>query len=159
MENKIFAPPTQEELDKTAMFAAPTPEELHATSKDIVPATNEEPSKPSEYSMLESAILGAVQGGTLGFSDEAEAGVRSALSSRKYDDLIKEIRDRYKSAQEQNPLSYGTGELASAFAVPVPGMGTAKGASLLARLASATGKGALIGGTTGLDWFCRHQSP
>lgn len=105
---------------------------------------------PEEHSMLGSGLLGAIQGGSLGFADEAEAGVRSALSTRKYDDLIKEIRARYNSAKEQNPLSYGTGELASAFAVPIPGMGATKGASLLARLASATGKGALIGGTTGL---------
>jgi hypothetical protein len=83
--------------------------------------------EPEQPGMLESAGLGALQGGSFGFADEAEAGVRSVLPNDlgggSYEDLISQVRNRYKEAEEANPWSYGGGQILGGIAVPAIGAG------------------------------------
>ena len=62
-------------------------------------------------SMLESGLSGAAQGITLGWADEIEAGVRSAISEESYDDTLQKVRDRYKEHRLANPGTYGVGAI------------------------------------------------
>lgn len=85
---------------------------------------------------IEAAALGAGQGATLGFSDEAAAamdwlagklGVGNPLATRLGEpETYKEFREYYRrrlaEAQRQNPKSYGAGRLAGAVAVPGSGL-------------------------------------
>lgn len=100
-----------------------------------------EPNK-SDYSELESAGLGALQGATLGYADELEAALRSMFPGEKYTDLRDTIRARYTQAEKENPKSYLAGNIGGGIATTaIPGMGIAKGASL--------GKAALQAGALG----------
>ena len=112
------------------------------------------------------------QGATLGFSDEALAGLRSAFSDRTYDDLLKEERDRLDTFKEANPKTALALELAGGLATPVTRLGLIAKAPTLGKKAvqlakegfkvgsvygAGTGEGGLdraekafIGGTTGL---------
>lgn len=104
-----------------------------------------------DYSQLGSAGLGALQGASFGFADEAEAGLRSAVQDSTYDELINSIRNRYKGAEEANPMSYLAGDLAGSFAVPAGTLGAAsKGASIGKKLLDAGKVGAVAGGLTSL---------
>lgn len=113
---------------------------------------------------FESFLRGAAQGGSFGLADEA-TGAGEALGSavfgkdkildlldnyRKYRD---ESRVNYGQAKEDNPYSYGGGELTGGLATAViPGFGVAKNASLLNKLLTATGTGAAVGlGTSTAD--------
>ena len=100
------------------------------------------------YSQLESAGLGAVQGATFGFADEAEAALRSAVQDKSYDEIIEEARQRYKMAEEENPISFMAGNVAGGVALPAGFLGTsAKAGASLANLIKA---GAIGGGLTSL---------
>jgi hypothetical protein len=75
--------------------------------------------------MLGSAAQGALQGASLGFSDEAEALIKSALSGElsrdDYSTKLEEIRQRYKKYEEANPIAYTAGNFAGGMALPVVG--------------------------------------
>ena len=86
--------------------------------------------------MVRSIAGGIAQGVTLGFADEIEAGIESALTEKNYDQILAETRQRYKEEQEANPVAFGLGEFGSSI---VPGAGIAK-------LAGTTIKGAMAGG-------------
>jgi len=106
---------------------------------------------PETPGKLESAALGALQGASFGFADEAEAGLRSAVQDKTYDDLIREIRQRYSAAENENPLSFTAGQLAGGVAVPMGGVGVAaKGAGTVAKLANLAKAGAVAGAATSL---------
>ena len=62
-----------------------------------------------EVSQLESGLRGAAQGASLGFSDEITGAIESLLSEKSYEQARDESRRNYKQAQEQNPISFGTG--------------------------------------------------
>jgi len=116
------------------------------------PNSTEESQEPGK---VQSALLGSLQGATLGFADEGEAGVRSILPESvgggNYEDLIKDIRQRYKSAEETNPLSYTGGELAGGLAtVAIPGLGAANEAKGLAQAGNMLRAGAIAGGLSSL---------
>ncbi len=95
--------------------------------------------KPEEEKpgMLASAAQGAIQGISLGFADELEAGLRSRFSEDSYEDTLQKVRARYKEAQETNPWSYGVGAVGASL---LPGGLIAKG------VGSAVKAGAAIGG-------------
>ena len=105
-----------------------SPEELKTLGLPLNPG--------GDISGLESAALGAGQGMTLGFSDEAAAamdwlagkmGVGNPLATslgnpETYQDFREFYRRRMAEAQRQNPKSYGAGQLAGAVAVPGSGL-------------------------------------
>lgn len=112
----------------------------------------------THFSQLESAGLGAVQGATLGFADEAEGAGRALYdkatgddNGKNLEDLYKQYRDsarqRYHQAQQENPWSYGAGNVAGGVATAfVPGLNIAKAGSVGGALA----RGAAAGGLSGL---------
>ena len=91
----------------------------------------------------ESFVRGAAQGASLGFADEITGALRSAFSTKSYQQARDESRAAYKAAEEANPMAYFagnvTGGLASIF---VPGGGIAKAATVGGRNAA----GAAMGG-------------
>ena len=123
--------------------------------------------EPEKYDVheLESAARGLAQGATLGFADEAAAGVRagwSALTSperllgkragdifnRNYETEVAASRERDRLAREQNSKSYMAGDIVGnvASSLVVPGVQAAKGVGLLSRLGkSAAGAAAESG--------------
>lgn len=114
-----------------------------------------EPELPEEPGMLKSALLGAAQSATLGFADEGEAGVRSVLPESvgggNYEDLIKDIRQRYKTAEDVNPWPYHGGELAGGLAtIAIPGLGIANEAKGLAQIGNMARVGAIGGALSSL---------
>lgn len=106
---------------------------------------------------VESAVRGFAQDASLGFADEATGGAEALKDVvtnkdkhlKDYLDLYRQHRDEsrsnYEQAEKDNPWSYKGGQLAGSLATAaVPGLGIAKGAKLL----SAAGKMALLGGAT-----------
>ena len=112
-----------------------------------------EAEQPSE---LESGARGIAQGLTMGFADEISGGAEALWEAAKGDprtfgELYKQYRDEsrqnFKKAQEANPGTYTTGEVAGAIGSAfIPGLNVAKGAGLAANV----GKAALQGGLMGL---------
>lgn len=110
----------------------------------------------SNVSKLESGVRGAAQGASLGFADEVTGLSEAAIdwinsNPESFMDNYKKHRDEsrvnYKSAQDANPYTYGTGEIGGSVATAlVPGLNVAKGASLGARVAA----NAALGGVAGL---------
>lgn len=111
------------------------------------------PPEASPVSKTESALRGAAQGASLGFADELTGGgeaLGDLLSGnsdfldnyRKHRD---ESRANYKTAEEENPLSYLGGTLAGGLATPIP-LGGAKTIGQMAltgaKLGAAAGLGA-----------------
>lgn len=108
----------------------------------------EEVSKP-DISELESGIRGAAQGASFGFSDELTAMLESALTDKTYEQSRDESRAAYKQAQEENPISYGAGEIGGAIGTAfIPGLGVLN-AGKAATFAGRAGLAAVQGGLTG----------
>jgi len=107
-----------------------------------------------EFTKLESAGLGAAQGLSLGFADEAEGFTRALANLdldgyKKYRDIA---RERYTKAGEVNPYSFAAGELGGGLLLPIPGAGAAKATSLLGKLGTTAAKGAAIGAGYGAGY-------
>jgi hypothetical protein len=109
-----------------------------------------------DISQLDSLGAGVSQGLTAGFGDELyglSRGLHSAVTTGNYLPSYRKhrdaLRDYVKHAEEQNPMSYGAGELTGALGTAfLPGIGVGKaaqGASLAAKL----GRGALSGAKAG----------
>lgn len=112
-------------------------------------------------SKIESALRGAAQGASLGFADEIVGGVKAfgkdmvdAVTGKgSADGDYKQFRDEYrqadKSAKDENPASYTSGEIGGGLAtVFIPGMGVVKGAKIL----NLAKQGAAIGGVAGAGY-------
>lgn len=99
----------------------------------------------------ESAARGAAQGLTFGFADEIQAGTESLLDGANYDKRVREIRDEYKAAADENPITYHGADILSGFALPLGAVGgfATKGASTLGKIARSAGSGAILGGAAG----------
>jgi hypothetical protein len=110
---------------------------------------------------LESFGRGAAQGASMGFADEATAGIESLLTNKKYEDALAESRANYKAAEETNPKMSLAGNLTggvaggaalSAAAAPLAGVaGISKAAqaiSTLDKLKKAAALGAGMGAIT-----------
>ncbi len=122
------------------------------------------PNKPIQDTSLTSALHGAEQGATLGFSDEIRGALGAAkdvaMDDRyKLNDLVAryqvnrdQARAMLEKSKRDNPLSYTTGEVGGSTALSfVPGLGVAaKGASLAGRALAAAGTGAALGAASGL---------
>jgi hypothetical protein len=113
---------------------------------------------PAGPGQLESLGRGALQGGSLGFSDEIAGGIEAALEKLRgtHEDIGKlyakhrdESRAANAAAEAANPLTYGGGKLAGGLA---PALLTA-GESLPLQVAAGAGLGALgnLGEAKALD--------
>jgi hypothetical protein len=93
----------------------------------------------------------ALQGATLGFGDEAVAGIRSIVSDESYDDALKSERDAVDRFRHHNPGTALATELAAGFAAPggLAARAALKGKSLLSQTARSGGVGAGYGGVAG----------
>src|SRR5690606_37727119 len=97
---------------------------------------------------------GAADTATFGFGDEIASYLGSALSGRPRDDVLSEMRGLQRSAQEQNPGSYLTGQIGGGIAQGVataPASLSARfaGSALLPRMAAGGVDGLLFGGAYG----------
>jgi len=116
--------------------------------------TNEKPAAQFDGGMAGAAALGAADTASFGFGDELGAGLGAAseyLASmvtgdqpRSYDELLGAMRDQDRRAQETNPGSYLTGQIAGGVG---QGVGLARGGMSLA--ANAAGRGANLARVSG----------
>ena len=126
--------PTSEDLAKLDRIK----KKYQTVSQPTPPTPSEKPRSP-----LQSGLIGASRGATFGLADEAIARLESIRSGRPYEDILQEARGMYKSASEQNPASYLTGEIGAGVAAPI---GQAATGAKLGRLAiTGAGTGALSG--------------
>ena len=103
---------------------------------------------PPGVSQLESAIRGGAQGVSLGFADEATARLESLTKNIPYEQALQETREKYRLAQEANPVTYTGSEVAGGVLPAfIPTGATQAGAvASLGRLAAiGAGTGALSG--------------
>lgn len=130
-------------------------EEVPLTHDDWQDTTSASPAAvapPQEApGYLESAGRGAAQGLTFGFADELQAGAESLLNDADYEKRVTEIRDQYKAAADENPITYYGADIASGFALPIGAIGgfATKGASTLGKIGRSAGSGAILGGLSG----------
>lgn len=129
-----------EELDLSKL----TDDELEELNKVPLADSTPTPEPVKEApSQLMSGVLGTAQGFSYGWSDEAEALARSLTGDKSYDDLLKDIRQRYEAAEEANPGTFLAGNVAGGALAPLPGgalvQGLKGGAKLGARLARGAG--------------------
>jgi len=102
---------------------------------------------PNAVSKIESFGRGALQGATMGFSDEITGGLESLFTKKTYEQARDESRAANKKAEEDNAKTYMGGNIAGGVATAfVPVLNAAKGASLAVKL----GKGAVQGGLDSL---------
>lgn len=109
------------------------------SSSSTVPAAAPQ---PQDHGIAASALTGFGDMASFGFLDEAQGGVRALLAKaqgdkRPFSEVYPEYRDDSRQASDemwdQHPVAYGTG--AAVGAVAAPTLGTAKGASMLGRVA------------------------
>ena len=114
----------------------------------------EEPYTTPTVGSIEAGARGALQGATMGYSDEMVGGLSAAWdklrgNTRPIAEIYAEQRDKQRAieaaASQQNPAAYGAGELGGSIAsLAIPGMGVAKAGKL-----AMVGKEALRGAATG----------
>lgn len=93
-----------------------------------------------EISGGESFLRGGAQSLSIGFADEAEAGIRAALDPEKeYKDYIDPIRKDYEAAQQAHPYISAGGSIAGSL---ITGMGVAGLVGKAAKGVGALAKGA-----------------
>lgn len=94
------------------------------------------------------------QGATFGFADEIEAGAKSLLPGRTYDEEVADIRAGKARYEAENPKKAFVGEMVGGLltsAVPVVGVArVAQGASRARQVAAMMGTGAASSGLSGL---------
>lgn len=131
-----LSPEEEKELQELEQRFDPFQARLAKAAEEV--AQLEEKTKPSK---LESAIVGASQGLTMGFGDEAAAGVESLLTGKKYDDVLERIRSYQNRAKEANPGIALGADIVSGMLIP--GGAGLKGAGLASKVATSAGLGAL----------------
>jgi len=126
------------------------PADVTKVSKSRLRLSDLDPSdvkKVDKAGILETALRGISQSVTLGFGDEIQAAIESALTDKTYVQSRDESRMNNAAARNENPLTYAAGELAGGVATAfAPGLNLAKGATMAARV----GKAAALGGVYGL---------
>lgn len=106
------------------------------------------PVKEDDYEEWESALHGAGQGATFGFSDELYGGARSFVESGSLD-LYKKYRDEYRqeleSARKANPKSYMAGEVGGGIAAGALTGGAGAASTIPRMVATGAATGGLYG--------------
>jgi len=150
---------SQEEIQQEVLRQ--NPEAAGTTPKPAQP-TNEKINHG--WGGLGSAGMGAAQGLSFGFSDEIEAGARTLASKighwvdesnkeQDYDALVKEARQRYADAKDDNPNAFMAGDVGGsvAGAALTGGLGGgAAGAGLAGRVGAGLLSGAAAGAARGV---------
>lgn len=108
----------------------------------------------TKYGMGESAAFGAADTTTFGFGDELASYVGSGLTGVPRDQVLREMRGDQKAAQEQNPGSYFTGQIAGGVAqgvatAPLTASARVAGSTLVPRVIAGMADGAVAGGIYG----------
>lgn len=101
-----------------------------------------------------SAALGASDTATFGFGDEMASHLGSALTGTPREQVLAEMRGMQGQAQQQNPGSYLSGQIAGGVAQgvasgPATLSARAAGSALLPRVAAGVADGAIFGGLYG----------
>jgi hypothetical protein len=96
--------------------------------------------QPQDHGLAASALTGYGDMASFGFLDEAQGALRASMPSgdqRPWKERYADYRDDSRKASDemwqQNPKAYGAGAVVGA--VATPGLGTAKGASMLGKVA------------------------
>lgn len=110
-----------------------------------------------QFSGLRSAIEGAGQGLSLGFSEEIEAALRAPFSDQSYSEIRDSVRQRHDQMRDEDPYAFGGGELAGGLAgLALPGGLAAKGVSqglkASSNVARSAGLGAIEGSIAGAGY-------
>lgn len=160
MDYSKFSNETLEKISKNEPldYSRLTNDELEEISKSTpqasVPKVDRPiiPQGPAEIGQLEAGVRGAADYASFGFADELEAMLRSgAITGEEYEKKRDELREIYKQAAEQHPLTYHGAGLAAGFALPIGGLGgfATKGATLGGKIARSALMGAGMGGLAG----------
>lgn len=111
-----------------------------------VPAETSPEDMESLSSYAKSFGLGAAQGASMGFADEAEAGLRSIVEDESYEQLLKDIRDRYKKSEEAHDITSFLGNITGGIGSVLGGGAALKGLGLAGKAAAgAAGVGEVAG--------------
>lgn len=107
----------------------------------------EEQAAANRPGVIASGLRGVKQGLTFEFGDEIEGALRSALSTKTYQQERDAVRAKDAEARETNPAAFGLGQiLGSGATALVPGAGLAKlGTGLAATVARGAGAGIVAG--------------
>jgi len=129
---------TDEEMNQ-AQGAAPTSHPDFISDADMSRIENSQP----QVGRLEATARGALQGGTLGWSDEAIAKAESLATKKSYEQALAEARASNQAAKAAHPNYYLGGEMGGGVATAlVPGLGAA---SVLGKIGMAGALGAAGG--------------
>lgn len=96
-----------------------------------------------------SALSGVADTLNFGFTDEATAGVESALTDKTYDQSLADARLRDNQAYEQNPWTYRGGQVAGAVLPAAATMGGSGGGTLGGQVVRGAGAAGAQGATYG----------
>lgn len=113
---------TDKELQELAEL-----EELEALEAKFGTGAPAVASVNTDPSMLKSALIGAGQGATFDFGDEALAAIQAIMSNKPYRELQQENEAAAKQAAEVNPVSYYTGNIGAGIAFNPLAKGVAAG--------------------------------
>lgn len=120
------------EAQKTTGAAAPAP------------ATQAAP-KPRAQPGVTGLPASVLQGLSFGFSDEAIAGLRSAMGKGNYEDLVKAEREALRKYAEEHPIRSTVGEVGGALIPAALTMGASLFPQTAARVMGPTAAKALVG--------------
>lgn len=146
-------------LRKMVGAGQPAPSGGHDVPEYVPPGVegyNPESGLVERFNMGESAAYGAADTATFGFGDELASYLGGALTGTPREQVLAEMRGNQQQAQEQNPGSYLTGQLAGGVAqgvVASPATLTAnlttRATPLLGRVLAGAGDGLVAGGIYG----------
>lgn len=137
-QNSLFAPPTEKEMQA---ITSPSASQESPQGDIFAPPSDHEIEAVKTISEGESAARGFAQGASLGFADEAVAGVEALWQKAKgnptefgklYAKFRDESRANFDKAEKANPGAFTAGEIGGGIATSVIPLG---GAATLGRAA------------------------
>jgi len=117
-----------------------------ASEWSVVDQASQAPAAAPGPSLASAIGRGALQGATLGFSDEISGALESLFTDKSYKQARDESRAANQAAAEAHPVATAASELGAGLLTPIPGLGAIKGAGIAAHAA----RGAIAGGVAGL---------
>lgn len=92
----------------------------------------------------DEGVLGSLQAGAVGALQGATFDKTDELIGLLSEDAAKKFREKEEALKEEHPYSYHGGQLAGGFAVPIPGLGVAKGAKAAVMAGKAAKEAGLL---------------
>lgn len=140
---------TRNDLAPSAM--APAPAARRPAIRSFAAESTAAPTKPQAKAAPSQYIRTALQGATMGLSDEAEAAARSLLPGQTYESAIQDVRGKLKAFRQESPKAALATELAGGLATGLAGGGkTLIGKALASPVVTGMISGA--GGAEGGVW-------